>query len=46
MVVGGEHAVPEGRLVEPLLDQAEGASSPKAIRASRGEGSSLRRRSG
>jgi hypothetical protein len=27
MVVGGEHAVPEGRLVQPLLDQGEGIAA-------------------
>jgi hypothetical protein len=27
MIVGGEHAVPEGCLVQPLLDQAEGIAA-------------------
>jgi hypothetical protein len=34
VIVGGEHAVPEGRLVQPLLDEAKGSapSRPQLMR--------------
>ena len=32
VIVGGEHAVPEGCLMQPLLDQAEGVAALCCIR--------------
>jgi hypothetical protein len=41
MIVGGKHAVPEGCLMEPLLDQAESVAALNCIRRRR-RGSSTR----